>query len=316
MKIKRMIVSCLGSNLKNVIQNIPDWAFDEMEEVRIRALKPLIIYKAKEEFFVSPLGNLSTTLSTAFIPSPQDLIDTLEIMSNYSLYAFEEELKNGYLTLQGGHRVGLVGKIIVEYGKVKTQRYIGGMNIRISHEIKGCANEVIPHLLYKNSIYHTLIVSPPRCGKTTLLRDLVRQISTGIPKIFHGMTVGIVDERSEIAGSYQGIPQNDVGIRTDVLDCCPKADGMSILLRSMSPGVIAVDEIGKTEELYAIEDALSAGVKIICTVHGSSLSDIQKKPVLSQLLQKQAFERIVVLSHANGPGTIDCILDGQTLKPI
>ena len=230
------------------------------------------------------------------------------------MYAFEEEMRQGYITLEGGHRVGIVGKIITENKSVKSIRYVGALNIRIAHEIIGAADKILSYIYSENNaIYHTLLVSPPRCGKTTILRDLVRQVSNG-SRSYLGMTVGVVDERSEIGGCYRGIPQNDIGLRTDVLDGCSKVEGMLMLLRSMSPTVIAIDEIGKKEDLFAIEEVLNAGVKIVCTVHGCTLKDILNKPVLKEMIEKRLFERIICISSRKGPGTIEAILDGTTLK--
>ncbi len=286
MNLKEIIMNCLSDNIKKSFYSISTSEFKEIEEIRIRVNNPIILYKKNSEQILSK-----------FIPTQKDIMLTLELISDYSLYALEEELKNGYITLQGGHRVGLTGKAVIDKGHIKTIKNINGMNIRISHQIIGCADYVINYI-YDKEIYHTLIVSPPKCGKTTLLRDIVRQLSNGFNGK-SGVTVSVVDERSEIAGCYNGIPQNDIGIRTDVLDSCPKAEGIMLLLRSMSPEVIAVDEIGKNEDIYAIEEILNSGIKLICTVHGKTLEDIQKKPVLSQLLDKKIFERIIVLSRNN-----------------
>ena len=180
----------------------------------------------------------------------------------------------------------------------------------LSHQVRGCGNMVMPHLYEKGEIHHTLIISPPRCGKTTLLRDIIRQVSDGTESM-PGMTVGVVDERSEIGACYQGMPQNELGIRTDILDCCPKASGMMMLIRTMSPRVIAVDEIGSREDLDAIEYVMNCGCRLIATVHGSSLEDIQSKPVLGRLLKERAFGRYVVLRSRGRPGNVEHIYDSQ-----
>lgn len=304
MSTKEILMTCLCDNIKKLFEDISEKQFEDIEEIRLRVNKPLILYRNKKE----------KILADSHIPTSDDIMLTLELMSDYSLYALEEELKNGYITLQGGHRVGITGKVVLDKGHIKTIKNINGMNIRISHQIIGCADSMIDYICSnEGKISHTLIVSPPRCGKTTLLRDIVRQLSNGTTNR-HGMTIGVVDERSEIAGCYKGIPQNDIGIRTDVLDGCPKAEGIMILLRSMSPDIIAVDEIGRNEDIYAIEEILNAGIKIICTVHGRTLEDIQQKPVLSKLIEKNIFEKIIVLSRDKGAGTIQGVYDAKQYK--
>ena len=145
-------------------------------------------------------------------------------------------------------------------------------------------------------------------GKTTLLRDLIRQVSDG-NRYLEGKTVGVVDERSEIAGSYQGIPQNDLGIRTDILDCCPKAEGMMMLIRSMSPEVVAVDELGDYEDIHAIESVIHCGCKLFATVHGSSIDDMKRKPLMQRLMQEKVFERYIILQNKDRAGQVKAIFD-------
>lgn len=295
MDTKEMIMKCLAENIKKSLDFIND--FEHLEEIRLRANKPIIIYQNKME----------TVLNNKPYPDAEDILLTLELMSDYSLYALEEELKNGYITLSGGHRVGITGKAIIDNGHIKTIKCINSLNIRLSHQIIGCADRIINNLYDGETIFHTIIISPPKCGKTTLLRDIVRKLSNG-NKIKRGLTVGVVDERSEIGGCYNGVAQNDIGIRTDILDACPKAEGIMLLLRSMSPEVIAVDEIGRNEDIYAIEEILNAGIKLICTVHGKTLDDIRNKPVLSEIIKKNIFERAIILSNKRGIGTIEGII--------
>ena len=238
----------------------------------------------------------------------EDVREMLEYISNYSLYAYEQEMKQGFITIEGGHRVGMTGQAIIENGKVKNLKHISSVNVRMSHEVLGCADKVFPYITYNRSLYHTLVISPPRCGKTTLLRDMIRQISDGNDWV-RGMAVGVVDERSEIGGCYMGVAQNHLGIRTDVLDGCPKAEGMIMLIRSMGPEVIAVDEIGSTEDVHAIEYAMHCGCKMLATVHAGSMEELRKKPLLDQMIDQGRFERYILLGNRARVGQIDGIFD-------
>jgi stage III sporulation protein AA len=241
----------------------------------------------------------------AFRPDKQDSLRLLDQITNHSMYTMEEELRRGFITIAGGHRIGLAGRTVLSGGKVEHIRDISGFNIRIAREVCGAADPVLPQLLdfKQNSVLHTLILSPPQHGKTTLIRDLARQISNGTwghPEArWPGLKVGIVDERSEIAGSRNGVPSYDVGPRTDVMDGCPKAEGMMMMIRSMSPEVLVVDEIGRLEDAEALAEALHAGVRVIATAHGSSLDDLSSRPALSKLLQSGFFQMYVVLRRSD-----------------
>ena len=296
MKYKQ-IMNILSNDIKSVLER-ENLQFDFLQEIRLRAGYPVILlYGGKEKILPMKV-------------TEREILETLDYVSNYSLYAYENELKQGFITIEGGHRVGMAGQVIIENGRVKNLKYISSLNIRVSHEIVGCADKLFPYITYNKQMYHTLIISPPRCGKTTLLRDMIRQISDGNEYV-NGSTVGVVDERSELAGCYQGIPQNHMGMRTDVLDGCPKAEGMLMLVRSMSPQVIAVDEIGAPEEVQAIKYAMHCGCKMIATVHGESIEDIQRKPLLEQMIREQGFERYVVLNNRKRVGEIVGIYDAS-----
>lgn len=285
-------------NIINVILREYDISVSKLQEIRLRIGKPLIIvYDNRERV-------LQKTIEK------EELMEVLEYVSNYSLYAFENELKQGFITIEGGHRVGMSGQVLIEDGEVKNIKHISSMNIRISHEVLNCADIIFPYITHDKEIYNTLIISPPRCGKTTLLRDLIRQISDGNQWVM-GETVGVVDERSELGGCYMGVPQNRLGIRTDVLDCCPKSKGMLMLVRSMAPQVVAVDEIGSAEDIHALEYAMHCGCKMIATVHGASMEEVRKKPILEALIKSHRFERYVVLSNEYHVGGIAGIYDNR-----
>jgi stage III sporulation protein AA len=218
----------------------------------------------------------------------------------------EEEMQKGYLTLPGGHRAGFVGRAVLDHGNLKTLKQISSVNIRIARFVSGCAQKLINYIVNENTVQNTLIISPPRAGKTTILRDIVTTLSDGYGN-FSPIDVGIVDERSEIAGCREGIPQMPVGHRTDVLDGCPKAEGMMMLVRSMSPHVIATDEIGRYEDTKAIQEVINAGIKLVATVHGSSIKEICRRPVVQNIVKQRVFERYVILSRRKGPGTLEAI---------
>ncbi len=277
-----------------------------IKEIRLRAETPLLIHTDRGEIFLSDNG-LVTTAKYGCIVTKRDIKETLEYISNYSLYAYEEEIKNGYITMPGGNRIGICGRVVTDDKGIKTIRNISFINIRMAHEIIGCGDKLMDKIFSGKNLLNTLIVSPPCCGKTTLIRDLIRNLSDG--NCAHkGQTVGLVDERSEIAACCHGIPQNHVGIRTDVLDGCPKVYGMQMLIRSMAPQIIAVDEIGSIKDSEAIEYAVNCGCKIIATIHGTSYNDIKEKKNMKFLIEN-IFNRIIVLGDMPLPGTLVGIYD-------
>lgn len=304
---KEEIAKLFPTQIRQALQQA-SFDMNQIYEIRLRVNAPLILIYQGKEFFLTQKGGFSREESEACFVRAGDLKETMEYISNYSMYAFEEEIRQGFITIQGGHRVGIAGKTVLDGDKIKSVKYISYINIRLSHQIKGCALPVLPYIIKNNRICHTLIISPPRCGKTTLLRDLIRQVSNG-SKYLPGVSVGVVDERSEIGGSYQGVPQNDLGIRTDVLDCCPKAEGMMMLIRSMSPEVVAVDELGDYEDIHVIESVIHCGCKLFATVHGSSIDDVKRKPLMQRLVEEKVFERYIVLQYQDRAGRIKAIFD-------
>ncbi len=291
------IVDLLPVSIAELIRSYPPSLKEMLEEIRVRVSRPLeLVVNGKPHFL-------------HHIVTPEEAIQLLNRLSQYSIYTLEEELKRGYITVQGGHRVGLAGKVITELGRVKAIRDVTSFNIRIAKQKIGIANPYVS-LLYDGHWKNTMIIGPPQTGKTTLLRDFARMISTGDERLgIPSNKVGIVDERSEIAGCVKGIPQQALGPRVDVLDACPKAEGMMMMIRSMSPDVLVVDEIGRREDSEAILEAVNAGVSLMISVHGHQIADLYKRPSLRQILEIGVFERFIELTRLKGPGTVKAILD-------
>ena len=275
----------ISNEIKNKINNYPNLK-KTIQEIRIRVSKPIILKERQNDFIIE------------HIVTNEEILQIMERLCENSIYAYKNQLCEGFLTLKGGHRVGITGSCVIENGKIQNIKYISSINIRITREVLNCSNCILDEILdLKNeTIYNTLIISPPGHGKTTMLRDIVRQISNGIEsKKLKGKTVGLIDERGELAACYKGIPQNDVGLRTDIISNIPKSKAIEILIRSMAPEIIACDEIGNKEDYEAIHKMFISGVKGIFTMHGKDINDIKENEQISKLLNNKQIEKIIVL---------------------
>lgn len=264
-----------------------------MNELRIRVNAPAYFCMEGQEYSLDGMGNIWRQGMEQKIFPTEEVKSLLLHLCRYSIYAFENEFREGFITLEGGHRLGVAGQVVQEEGRIRTIRNISFLNLRIAHEIKGAADRILPCVCRPEGIKNTLIVAPPGCGKTTLLRDLIRQISTGTSEE-KGKNVGVVDERCELSGSWCGVPQNDLGPRTDVMCDCSREQGLLMLLRSMSPQVLAVDEIGKKEELEALSAAGRSGVSVLATLHGRSFQDGLTRGMLD------CFDCVIILARIRG----------------
>lgn len=277
----------------------------DLREIRMRIGRGLMIETKDGERLLTGSGRIAEREQEAYVVSEEDIRVTLELLTGYSVYAYEEELRQGYFTVEGGHRVGVAGSAVSEGGRVLRFNHITFLNIRIAHECKGCSKELFSRLYGEGTYYHTLLFAPAGCGKTTFLRDLIRLISE------RGKRVGVADERSELGACYRGIPQHDLGLRSDVVDGCNKAEAMRMLLRSMTPEVLAADEIGLPEDVTAIRTAAVSGCKVVASAHGGSLEELKRNPMLRVLWEERGFERYVQLEKRNGTFGVKAIYDGE-----
>ena len=247
-----------------------------LEEIRIRVSKPIILKLNNKDIIME------------YKISTQDILEIIEKITENSIYSYQKQICDGFITLKGGHRVGISGNIVMENNKVININYIYSLNFRISRQILGVSNKIINEVIEGEKVNNTLIVSPPGAGKTTLLRDLIRIMSKD-------KTVGLVDERGEIAAMYKNEPQNDIGLKVDILSNVSKPIGMKMLVRSMAPEVICADEIGTKEDVEAIKYAVTSGVKGIFTAHGDSLESIKDNPILKELLELNLIDKVIIL---------------------
>ena len=274
-RIKNEILRYFPVEICNLIDNS---LVEDVCEIRIRINRPIILKTKNKEIIIN------RTIKK------EEIERIFESICGNSVYAFEEEISNGFITISGGHRVGISGKPLYKNSKIYMIKDISGLNFRIAREVIGFANSIIPKIKINNEFVSTLIISPPGIGKTTLLRDLVRQISNS------GYNVSLIDERSEIASCYKGIPQNDIGDRTDIMDAVYKVDGIKMMVRSMRPDFVATDEIGTDEDAEAIFYAVNCGTKILATAHGNKVEDLYKSKKMKEILECNIFEKIVLMS--------------------
>lgn len=285
----------ISKTIRDFVYNLPMEELLFLEEIRIRAEQPIILKFNNKELIIE------------YKVKQQEILETLEILCNNSIYTYQNQISNGYITVQGGHRVGITGNCVIENNKIININYISSLNFRFAKEIIGAGDKILEYIYNreKGRIYNTLIASPPGAGKTTVLRDLVRSISYGKKEInLQGKNIGVVDERGEVASCFKGIAQNDLGPRADVLSNISKAQGIKMLIRSMAPEIIVADEIGTVEDVEIIKYAVCSGINGIFTVHAGGIDEIYKNPQIRSLIEANVFERIVFLKDKGQRGAI------------
>lgn len=278
---------------------------EQTEEIRIIAGGPLAVMKKSGLYFLSETG-ATVDYPRAARFSADEVHELLIRLCRQSVYSSQEQLRQGFLALSGGHRAGVAGRCITENGQIKYITDVSAITIRIAHEVIGAAEKLLPYVA-DEPLGSMLILSPPGCGKTTMLRDLARAL--GSERFMK--KVAIVDERGEIAACFEGQPKNTVGALTAVLDNCPKAEGIMALLRAMAPEVIITDEIGSEKDAWAIGQASLCGVAVICSAHGKSVKEAMQREALRHLIGNRVFDHLVVLSRKSGPGTVEEIASAE-----
>jgi len=280
-------MGCLfPGEMREIGEEIEKYAMG-LQEIRLRVNSPVFLLQ----------DGMERKLMKRII-SREDIGRLFAHLCNHSMYAYEDEIRQGFLTTPEGHRIGLSGTVVLDSnGQIRTLKYVQAMNIRIAHEVKGVADQVLPYLYETGHFQNTLLLSAPGGGKTTLLRDLIRVISDG-NRFDRGRNVSVIDERLELSGAIRGISQNDLGMRTDLLAGCPKMAGMELLIRSMRPEVLAVDELGRLEELECLGKACACGIHVLATAHGASLEDFFYR-FREYIGMEYLFQRVLVLENCN-----------------
>ena len=291
-KTMNLMTKYFPKHIKEALENnISEEEVNIIEEIRIRINLPIIVKLTEKEKIID------------YKVSNEDINYIFQKICENSIYAYQNQIANGFVTIKGGNRVGIVGTAVVQNGKVTNLNYVSGLNFRIAQEIIGCSNKIMPNIIRGETIYNTLIIAMPGMGKTTLLRDIIRNLSTGFTdgntKI-KGQNISVIDERGEISATYRGGSQNDLGIRTDVLNDIPKAIGMKMAIRSMAPQIIAADEIGSVDDVNAIQYAICCGIKGIFTAHGNSVEDVKKNTELKSLIDNKIFEKFIIIKKEDG----------------
>lgn len=298
-------IKAVEPQMKRILERINDDQKSGIYEIRFRAGKPIVIVTKNGTRFLCLDGTLKPKAGEeSIICSVESLKDTFNRFCCFSVHSHLSGIVKGYITLEGGHRAGITGTAVcARDGKITSLKDVSGINLRISREIKGSADEIIKNI-YKNELQSVIIAGPPSSGKTTVLRDAVRQLSSE-DKLYK---VSLIDERQEIASVNSGIAQNDVGVNTDILDGYPKCEALMIALKTLSPQIIALDEVGEEEEIQKIRLAVNSGVKFILTVHASDFSELLHRPQIGRLIETYSFSKLVMLK-SDPVGEIEGIYD-------
>lgn len=283
------ILEYMPGILQRILRTVFDTSNYSIEEIRLRANQPLMLGIEGENCVVSPSGAIAREWKAGYKVTYADIRSVFHAACENSVYAYLEEIKQGFITLRGGHRVGFTGRAVVSGGVIENFREISSMNIRIAHEVLTAAEPVMKDIVVDGRVRSTLVIAPPAVGKTTMLRDITRRVSN------MGFRTGVADDRGEIAAMYKGVPQNAIGYQTDVMDNAPKDLAVVLMLRSMAPQVIVTDELATAADVGAVLAAAGTGISMIASTHGARVDDVKQRSVLKPLFAAGVFEQAILL---------------------
>lgn len=292
----RKVLLYMPKRIASAIGKISSENISRINEIRLRTNRPISISSFGKNYYVTENGGLTTHKTLGIISRKDDINECFRAICDYSIHSYKNEISEGFITLEGGNRVGMCGTAVLSGQCVETLKYINGLNFRIAGQVVGCSEEIC-NRLYDTNIVSLLIIGPPLSGKTTILKDMCRILG-------EKYKISVIDERSEISAVYHGVSQNDIGTLTDVFDGYPKGEGITSAIRVMSPEIIICDEIGGKKDCDAILDSVNSGVKFISSVHGSSIEEILKRSNIAKLISNDIFQYGVLLGSGNRLGEI------------
>lgn len=292
-------IESLCTDLYNVLKKVSPQLQYNIREICLRVEKPIIVMSNKGFFFVCKNGKLTKNINFPLkIVSKQEIQDSMKIMCEHSVYCYNDEIKNGFLTIKGGHRVGICGTAVIKENTIENVRDISTLNIRIARQIKCIADEFLLSINYK--FRGIVVAGVPASGKTTVLREVARNLS------LRGNKVSVIDERNEFSGTYSGMAQNDLGF-CDILNGYPKAEGLIQSIRALSPDIIVCDEVGGEKDVLAINQAVYAGVRLVVGMHAGNIDEFLKRKQCMNVLKTGAFDTLLMMTSKNEPGKISGI---------
>ncbi len=305
-------ISVLPLEIYEVLSKIPEDLSFKITAVRIRVDKPVVLEAGASQYFVTRYGQIITINRCDTLSLNRDEVcDCYLSVCEYSIHSYSDDIKKGFITVNGGHRVGICGSAVMKNGEISTVIDITSLSIRIARQIVGIGDSFVQRV-FDSGLCSTLIIGEPSSGKTTLLRDVTRILGSG--KFTQCKSVSVIDERGEIAGVFSGRILNDLGIKSDVLDGYPKPQGIEIATRTLSPDIIVCDELGCQQEITAITNAVNCGVKFIASCHAKNIDELLNKDTIKKLLKSGVFDKIVVLGSKENPGLIEKVIEVRHLN--